>query len=70
MSWTKTDHEGQVMWEQDGERVREVPDERPERVVERVVYYRGVSPMWIPLALLLGWLAGGLFAAALGLRLW
>ena len=25
MGWTKTDVEGQIMWERDGERVREVP---------------------------------------------
>lgn len=69
MSWTKTEHEGQIMWEQDGERVREVPDEPRGEVVERVYYRNGVNPMWIPVAGLLGWLAGGFIAAALELKL-
>ena len=63
------DHEGQTMWEQDGERVKEVPDERTERVIERIDYYAGIGPAWIPWCLLLGCLAGMLLAASLGLSL-
>lgn len=69
MAWTAVDHEGMTMWEQDGERVKEVLDERPELVIERVRYRPGVSPMWVPWVFLFGWLAGMLVAAALGMKL-
>lgn len=69
MGWTKTDHEGQTMWERDGERLKEPPDERPERVVERIEYYAGIDPAWLILvaflAAFLGFIAGGILAAAI-----
>lgn len=65
MSWTAVDHEGQTMWEQGGERVKEVPDERRPEPVDRVFYCNGVEPIWVVLAWLIGFVMGMLLAMVL-----
>lgn len=69
MSWTKTDHEGQTMWERDGERVKEVPDERRVETIERMVYVTGFSRTTLAWAFFVGYLPGGMLAVVLELKL-
>ena len=68
MSWTAVDHEGTKMWEQDGERVKEVPEERSDRDVEySIVYCKGIDPIWVLAALAFGVSVGMILAKVFGL---
>ena len=68
MAWTAVDHEGMTMWEQDGERVKEVPDEKSGGDVEHwVVYRKGVDPIWVLAAFAFGVSVGMIFVKVFGL---